>query len=152
MSELGDVVSLFWAVDDAAKAGGDRREAIAKLLPVYATTDPAVAPDDWVRRFDALSPGFTEGIRPPDPDGASVVEALSSMAERGLPRGRLRSRRLLAIAALTRAYPEQFGEDGSYRRTCGRQSEASSKRRRRRPTIPSNAKIWMNGPTTWRRC
>ncbi len=114
MSELGDIVSLFWAVDDVAKQE-DRREPIAAVLPAYATTDPDVAPDDWVRRFDALSPGFTESIRPPDQDGTSAVEALRSMAVRGLPHGRLRSRRLLAIAALARAYPEEFGEDGPYR-------------------------------------
>jgi hypothetical protein len=96
LSEIENQVSVFGAADEALVRSADEPavlEDVARLLAPYR--EGALG---WFRQFEAL---VRESGADPIP---SVERALTQMAEEE-PEGLLRSRRLLAIAALARADP-----------------------------------------------
>jgi hypothetical protein len=96
LSEIEDQVSVFGAADEALLRYADEPtvlESVAALLGPYR--DGALG---WFRQFEALVEESGADPIPP------VERALTRMAEEE-PEGLLRSRRVLAIAALARADP-----------------------------------------------
>lgn len=105
MGEVQNVFSVFGAVDAAVVDDPDRRSAVATLLRPYE--DPETP--GWFTAFsDWASARQTEVVV-----GLELDDALAAMAEDREPSGWERARRLLAIAALARAYPDTYGEPGN---------------------------------------
>jgi hypothetical protein len=105
MGEIRDLIGVYAAVDRAV-ADTERRDAVSQLLPLYR--DPEV---QWFEEFEA----WTRELRPDVPAEEAFVsrdEALADLA-RIEPRGRMRARRMFAIAAATRADPELAHGDGA---------------------------------------
>ena len=97
MSELTNIVAIYGAIDRKVAEDADRRRAVARLLGVYR--DPRVR---WFDDFEAWTMEQTEGRADPFP---SLLEALENLGG-FVPRGRMRARRLFAIALAIQAFPE----------------------------------------------
>src|SRR5688572_4840002 len=96
MSEIRNLIGVYGHIDRTAAADSERRAAVSQVLPLYR--DPQV---EWFEDFQA----WTRELRPDTPrDEAfpSRDEALKALAEIE-PRGRMRARRMFAIAAAARA-------------------------------------------------
>jgi hypothetical protein len=99
MGEISDLVGVYGAVDTTVEDNGDRRAPVARIVPLYEHEDV-----HWFRDFDAWTRGrrAAEVEEPPFPD---LPEALEHLA-RTPARGRMRARRLMAIAAAAHAIPD----------------------------------------------
>ncbi len=112
MIERADVLNLFKETDRAAVEGRADLDRLAAVLPAYEGGAAA----GWFERFRLnVDPTFGDGL----PE--SIDESLARLAELGQedPADPLRSKMLLAIAALVRADPESNlpgqGEGGRIR-------------------------------------
>jgi hypothetical protein len=99
MGEIRNLIGVYGHIDRAAVADGERRAAVSQVLPLYR--DPEV---QWFEEFQA----WTRELRPDTPEDEAFPsrdEALEGLAKVE-PRGRMRARRMFAIAAAARADPE----------------------------------------------
>ena len=97
MGEIADLSAIYGAIDRAVQDDLERRDAVSRLLPEYR--DPSVR---WFEDFDAWAKerqGTEESPFPPL-DRRCVDWAPDE------PQGRMRARRLFALAAAVRAFPE----------------------------------------------
>lgn len=97
MSEIANLVGIYGAIDRAVQDDPERREAVSRLLPEYR--DPSLR---WFEGFDAWA-REREGT-----EESPVPELRVALRELGAdePQGRMRARRLFALAAAVRAFPE----------------------------------------------
>jgi hypothetical protein len=98
MGETRDLIGIYGAVDRAAADDAVTRDRVARLLPLYR--DPEL---HWFDEFEAWTEHKREDST--DPPFPSRDESLAGMAARA-PRGRMRSRRLFAIAVAIQAFPD----------------------------------------------
>lgn len=105
MGEVRNVFSIFGAVDDAVVDQRGRAVAVAALLRPYEDPD---TPGWYAALKEWAAANQTEVVV-----GLELDDALAAMAEDEDPSGWERARRLLAIAALARAYPDTYGEPGN---------------------------------------
>jgi hypothetical protein len=96
LGETGGLIGIYGAVDRAVAQDPERRDGVARLLPVYRDPD--------VRWFDEFEEWV--GRRLGAPPFPSLEAALSRLGEHTAPSPRMRARRLFAIALATRAFPE----------------------------------------------
>ena len=101
MSELLDHLGIYAAIDRAVEADPARARTVAVALPFYRLPNP-----HWVDAFERWNAEEVEK-RTGRPAAAlpSLDEALDELAET-TPETPLRARRLLAVAAAARAFPE----------------------------------------------
>jgi hypothetical protein len=101
VSEIASIVGLYGAIDRVVQGddNASRRADVATLLTAYR--DPATR---WFDEFErwTLSKRAEDG---PYPFASDAVEALKQLALIP-PEGRMRARRLLAVAAAAQAFPE----------------------------------------------
>lgn len=103
MGETKDLIGIYGAIDRAVAEEPERRARAARLLPVYAKPDVR-----WFDEFEAWAD---------EKRGAHDRQPIPSLPEalRGLgateSRGRMRARRLFAIAVAVRAFPELLDAD-----------------------------------------
>lgn len=98
MGETRDLVGIYGAVDRAAAGDPEARDRVARLLPAYLDPDFR-----WFDEFEAWTEEKREDFT--EPPFAPLEESLAGMSER-VPRGRMRARRLFAIAVAIQAFPE----------------------------------------------
>jgi hypothetical protein len=98
MTELDGLVGIYGAIDRVAQTDPELRAEISRLLPLYR--DPDLR---WFDEFEMWLNGLPAEVRrePFPPIEAALIE-LAEVA----PRCRMRPRRLFAIAAAARAFPE----------------------------------------------
>jgi hypothetical protein len=104
MGEISDLIGIYGAIEGAVLSDPERRAAVAQVLPIYG--DARVQDVDDFRWFDQLVDWTRDerGIAPevsPFPDADAALKDLATI----MPVGRMRARRMLAIAALARAIP-----------------------------------------------
>jgi hypothetical protein len=104
MGEISDLIGLYGAIETAVVSDPERRTAVAQVLPVYGD----VAGDDvddlkWFEQLEAWTRDKTDA--PPDTHPFPDVDAALRDLAKIPPVGRMRARRMLAIAALARALP-----------------------------------------------
>src|SRR4051812_37340802 len=102
MSEIENQLSVFRAADAALEERPFNTDSVALLLAPYEYPETV----GWFGRLMA----WIDETQPEADPLPTVDEALGAMAE-GAPEGRLRSRRLLALAVLTRADDRYGAED-----------------------------------------
>ena len=99
MSELDNIVAVYRAIDEIAMEDPEAVERIRTVVAPYRTEGRS----GWTQT--EAGQRLVDGVPP-------LEEALADMAATE-PRGRLRSRRLLALAALIRADLGRFGRNGT---------------------------------------
>lgn len=101
MSEIGALLGIYGAVDRAVQSDAGARAEVSRLLPLYH--DPGLRWSDdfetWLRKE---RPGAVDPDKPLFPAPHEHLEELHEFE----PEGRLRPRRLFAIAVAARAFPE----------------------------------------------
>jgi hypothetical protein len=99
MGEISDLVRIYGDVDMTVAGDDERRAPVARLLPEYEHDDV-----HWFETFAAwtIERRRDQSDRPPFPP---LDEALRDLAETPA-RGRMRARRLMAIAVAVQAFPE----------------------------------------------
>jgi hypothetical protein len=100
MGEISDLIGVYGDIDLAVVSFPERRAAVAQILPAYESEEAV----GWFARFE----DWTVRKRKEQSDEkpfAEVDRALTDLAG-STATGRMRARRMLAIAALTRARPE----------------------------------------------
>jgi hypothetical protein len=104
MGEISDLIGIYGDIDAAVVSVPERREAVAQILPAYQSPEAV----GWFARFEAWTRRRLEEQSQEQSEVEPFLEAdpaLRHLAE--VPAvGRMRARRMLAIAALTRARPE----------------------------------------------
>lgn len=106
MGETSDLIGIYGAIDRAVAADAGRRAPVSRLLPAYRR---AGSDAHWFDDFERwTNRKRAEDAGEPFP---SLDQALRERA--GVPaRGRMRARRLFAIAVAVQAFPERFGAEG----------------------------------------
>ena len=114
MGEIRDLVGIFGAIDRAAAADPNVRQAVGRIIPLYRRSD--------VRWFDDFV-AWTKELRteqsdtPPFPESLDV--ALNGLA--GTPtKGRMMARRMFAIAAALQAFPDVADSGGQWKDSAAR--------------------------------
>ncbi|MGO9488505.1 MAG: hypothetical protein ACLQBB_05700 [Solirubrobacteraceae bacterium] len=101
MTEIDGLVGIYGAVDRVVQTEPEARAQVARLLPLYR--DPELQWYDefegWLKRERPEAAEHRETMFPP------LQEALGDLAELP-PNGRMRPRRMFAIALAARAFPE----------------------------------------------
>jgi len=97
LGEISDLIGIYGEIDDAVAEEPALRARVARLLPIYGDGDPR-----WFRDFNEWAKERAGSEESPFP---SFKEALQDLSEHPAE-GRMRARRLLAIAAALRAFPE----------------------------------------------
>jgi hypothetical protein len=105
MGEISDLIGIYGAIERAVVSDPERRAAVAQVLPIYG--DETVEDVDEFKWFDELEDWTREksGIASdasPFPSADAALKELATIE----PVGRMRARRMLAIAALARAIPD----------------------------------------------
>ena len=107
MTQLDDLIGLFAAVDEIlVRPENATREAVGSVLPAYregAALGWYAEFESWLNRRDG-SPGRRR---------VPLVESGFPAFSDEEPKGTLATRRLLALAALTRADPTTYGPSGT---------------------------------------
>jgi hypothetical protein len=111
MGEISDLIGIYGAIEAAVINNPARRAAVAEVLPIYGDDTLRAADLEWFEQFDTWATDKAGGTSPIP----TVDEALKDLSK--IPaEGRMRARRLLAIAALARADDDYADR----RRTKGR--------------------------------
>ena len=101
MSEISSILDLYAAIDRVVQGdeNASRRTDVGTVLTAYR--DPET---QWFEIFErwTLAKRQEDG---PYPFAQDPVEALKQLA-RSAPKGRMRARRLMALAAAAQAFPE----------------------------------------------
>ena len=106
MSEIRDLFRIYGAIDEAVQNDPELRRQVARLLPVYRDPDA-----HWFDDFKRENPGVFEEAEESREDPLSVLEPALDGLARVRPEGRMRARRLFAIAVAGRAFPELKNQD-----------------------------------------
>jgi hypothetical protein len=107
MAEVDGIVGIYGSVDQVVQTNEDSRAEVSRLLPLYRDRGLHWYDDfeRWLRRTGREPVEERETLFP------GLTDALRELAEIE-PRGRMRARRLFAIAVAARAFPE-MREPGS---------------------------------------
>jgi hypothetical protein len=104
MGEISDLIGIYGAIERAVISDPARRAAVAQVLPIYG--DVSVEDVDEFKWFDQFEAWAKEkaGEESDESPIPALDDALKDLAH--IPaEGRMRARRMLAIAALARAIP-----------------------------------------------
>jgi hypothetical protein len=112
MGETRDLIGIYGAIDRAVESNPEIRPRVSRLLPVYRNEDV-----HWFEDFEAWTSEKREdagvsGEAPPFPEPDEALEELSRIE----PRGRMRARRLFAVAVAVQAFPAELASDGGWAR------------------------------------
>ena len=104
MGEITDLIGIYGAIEAAVISDAERRTAVAQVLPIYG--DEAGNDVEDLKWFEQLEAWTNEksGAPPGTHPFPSVDAALRDLSKIP-PVGRMRARRMMAIAALARAIP-----------------------------------------------
>jgi hypothetical protein len=105
VGEISDLVGIYGAIDRAIADDPDLRDRVASRLPIYHDSDVRWfdAFEAWTRELQVKHAG-AESQELPDPPFPSLEDALRELGE--IPaEGRMRARRLMAIALAGQAFP-----------------------------------------------
>jgi len=104
MGEIRDLIGIYGAIDRATMEESERRARVSQLLPVYQHPDV-----HWFDDFEEWTNAKREDTEePPFPSFEDALRGLAGVE----PRGRMRARRLFAIATAAHAFPELLESHG----------------------------------------
>jgi hypothetical protein len=101
MGEISDLIGIYGAIEAAAISDPERRAAVANVLPIYGDDSLEAADLAWFDQFVAWAEEQSGTDESPVPSADAALRELATIE----PVGRMRARRMLAIAALARADP-----------------------------------------------
>jgi hypothetical protein len=107
MGEIRNLIGIYGAIDRVVDEDAGRRTDVSRLLPVYGR-DKDVR---WFDEFDRYTREHREAQSDVPPFPETLEEALTGLAEIP-PRGRMRARRMWAVAVAAQAFPELRRADG----------------------------------------
>jgi hypothetical protein len=101
MGEISDLIGIYGAIEAAVISDPERRAAVANVLPIYGDDSLGVADLAWFDEFVDWAKQKAGTDDSPIPSADVALRELATI----VPVGRMRARRMLAIAALARADP-----------------------------------------------